>query len=676
MTAPKNVSSRTPSSWEPQDDVLLRHLKEVKHLGWKEIAQYFMNRTPNACQFRWRRLKSGSLKTAKSTDDEDELPELSTELAALQGFTNGNPGAAAGAGNGAGPGAGPGTVPGSGNAQGHSMLSVDPAHAADSTSAKKKSSSVGPMPMPVPMPIPTSKVTNGAVLSSPHGNSFGLLPGNRASVTLGSSVSSSVNGLVHSGSLSKSPFSNASPATTHGKFIKPRSSSHSHDGPLAGGPHFNDQEENFGFIPKVFIKSRRGSAVVMNNSGINNSIGNLAATGIAATPQSTTLNLSTSNLASTKSRKNSFSSRSRRSSFNVTSDRHFIPLTSNASSRRSSVVALPSASTPQSKPRRDSFTTSQSTSRSNSISQFRRGSIQAGYIDMPSAKQNFASPPPPPIPQQQHQKQHQQHQQPHIHGQSSAIHGPINNPHAKPWSDDEDKLLVEKRQLYHLSIDELSILLPHRSEQEIQWRMESLQISSIDTMNSVPIANEIANSNAVSSPLADDVNSSSYSPDTAVEEQDDIVDDDVDVDIEIVGRMEDSVAPTQLRDNSPTFSPTSSTGSSARERSPVFSPDTHSLRDQSPTISDGNGSSLYSNRAPSHSVPKQIRQVSTSTTQHHQHHNHHPISNHHANPHHQQHQISELTPNPSQSPQLTHQQLPQPSSQPLPSLNTIFKHII
>lgn len=339
-------------------------------------------------------------------------------------------------------------------------------------------------------------------------------------------------------------------------------------------------------------------------------------------------------------------------------------------------MALPSASTPQSKPRRDSFTTSQSTSRSNSISQFRRGSIQAGYIDMPSAKQNFASPPPPPIPQQQHQQQHQQHQQPHIHGQSSAIHGPINNPHAKPWSDDEDKLLVEKRQLYHLSIDELSILLPHRSEQEIQWRMESLQISSIDTMNSVPIANEIANSNAVSSPLADDVNSSSYSPDTAVEEQDDIADDDVDVDIEIVGRMEDSVAPTQLRDNSPTFSQTSSTGSSARERSPVFSPDTHSLRDQSPTISDGNGSSLYSNRAPSHSVPKQIRQVSTSTTQHHQHHNHHPISNHHANPHHQQHQISELTPNPSQSPQLTHQQLPQPSSQPLPSLNTIFKHII
>ncbi|KAH3684816.1 hypothetical protein WICPIJ_004211 [Wickerhamomyces pijperi] len=59
----KTTVTRTPTSWDPADDKLLRHLKEVQKLGWKEIASNFTNRTPNACQFRWRRLKSGSLKS-------------------------------------------------------------------------------------------------------------------------------------------------------------------------------------------------------------------------------------------------------------------------------------------------------------------------------------------------------------------------------------------------------------------------------------------------------------------------------------------------------------------------------------------------------------------------------------------------------------------------------------
>ncbi|KAK9468976.1 hypothetical protein V1512DRAFT_258340 [Lipomyces arxii] len=53
---------RNPSSWDPHDDLLLRHLKEQQKLGWKDIANHFMGRTPNACQFRWRRLMSGSLR--------------------------------------------------------------------------------------------------------------------------------------------------------------------------------------------------------------------------------------------------------------------------------------------------------------------------------------------------------------------------------------------------------------------------------------------------------------------------------------------------------------------------------------------------------------------------------------------------------------------------------------
>lgn len=55
---------KTPSSWDPNDDVVLRHLKEQLKLGWKEIASHFPNRTTNACQFRWRRLMSGTLRNS------------------------------------------------------------------------------------------------------------------------------------------------------------------------------------------------------------------------------------------------------------------------------------------------------------------------------------------------------------------------------------------------------------------------------------------------------------------------------------------------------------------------------------------------------------------------------------------------------------------------------------
>ena len=56
-TANAKNFSRTPTSWDALDDILLMHLKDQQKLGWKEIASNFTNRTPNACQFRWRRLK-------------------------------------------------------------------------------------------------------------------------------------------------------------------------------------------------------------------------------------------------------------------------------------------------------------------------------------------------------------------------------------------------------------------------------------------------------------------------------------------------------------------------------------------------------------------------------------------------------------------------------------------
>lgn len=75
--------SRTPTSWDAQDDILLMHLKDQQKLGWKEIASHFTNRTPNACQFRWRRLKSGNLKNP---------PKSASALGPQMGSMGGNGG--------------------------------------------------------------------------------------------------------------------------------------------------------------------------------------------------------------------------------------------------------------------------------------------------------------------------------------------------------------------------------------------------------------------------------------------------------------------------------------------------------------------------------------------------------------------------------------------------------
>lgn len=57
-------TGRTSTSWAIGDDLALRFFKEVVQLGWKEIAANFRFRTPNACQFRWRRLRSGNLRSS------------------------------------------------------------------------------------------------------------------------------------------------------------------------------------------------------------------------------------------------------------------------------------------------------------------------------------------------------------------------------------------------------------------------------------------------------------------------------------------------------------------------------------------------------------------------------------------------------------------------------------
>lgn len=81
------VFSRTPSSWDPQDDLLLRHLKEEQKLGWKEIASHFAHRTPNACQFRWRRLRSGSLKSNGTNEKEKDKNDSSSTSTPINSLT-------------------------------------------------------------------------------------------------------------------------------------------------------------------------------------------------------------------------------------------------------------------------------------------------------------------------------------------------------------------------------------------------------------------------------------------------------------------------------------------------------------------------------------------------------------------------------------------------------------
>lgn len=55
---PSNKPRKTKhfSTWTPAEDKLLRELKEEQKMGWKQILTYLNDRTPNACQFRWRRV--------------------------------------------------------------------------------------------------------------------------------------------------------------------------------------------------------------------------------------------------------------------------------------------------------------------------------------------------------------------------------------------------------------------------------------------------------------------------------------------------------------------------------------------------------------------------------------------------------------------------------------------
>ncbi|KAH3902622.1 SANT/Myb-like DNA-binding domain-containing protein SCDLUD_000202 [Saccharomycodes ludwigii] len=384
-TTDSNSNTRIPSSWDPQDDILLRHLKEIKKLGWKEIAQYFTNRTPNACQFRWRRLKSGSLKH-KSVASTMEL--TSSDLENVQ--------------------------------------------------------------------VPEKKT-----IIAPTGLSAGNI-NTRKNITIRS----------RSSSLSKQSITNtntnhntnqaktSSIVTTASKFLKPRSCSSTNvlQRPtlsdnnysyLDGSTNIQDGE-NIGFIPKVIVKSRRGSCVSLNTS-----------TNTCSTSSNIVLNdNNTKNIAlsTPKSRKNSFSSRSRTNSFHMSERRLSVLLTSNNVAAGTSTATnnnnanTGTNSSPNS--RRSSFVVTDSNSTP----------LKSGFFRLRRQSSNLTN------------------NRPIIYNNNSHSSININNTNiatntatTQQWTKEEEALLLNKT----LSVDELDVLLPHKSNKEIHQRLYELRKPSI-----------------------------------------------------------------------------------------------------------------------------------------------------------------------------------------------------
>ncbi|GMG30559.1 unnamed protein product [Ambrosiozyma monospora] len=68
VNQPQNLP-KSSTAWSPEDDRLLRILKEEQKLGWREISTHFPSRTLNACQFRWRRIVIGVAVDKKKEDE-------------------------------------------------------------------------------------------------------------------------------------------------------------------------------------------------------------------------------------------------------------------------------------------------------------------------------------------------------------------------------------------------------------------------------------------------------------------------------------------------------------------------------------------------------------------------------------------------------------------------------
>ncbi|CAI4061276.1 hypothetical protein SUVZ_05G1680 [Saccharomyces uvarum] len=497
-------SSKNPSSWDPQDDLLLRHLKEVKKMGWKDISQYFPNRTPNACQFRWRRLKSGNLKSNKTA-----LIDINTYSGPVKITTT------------------------------------------DGASSQKMSPREDNAPDDDTVEIPATNAT----LSIPIPSRKTSLPSFSASMSFAHSPSNMTPPAIVSNAPSSMPFVPPQPPIAHlhhphhllhhhpnHKTLKPRSNSHSFTNSLNQDPvvRFND-EEKYGFIPKVFVRSRRSSFAYPQQAVI---------TTTPSSPNSShVLNAS---LLGSKSRRDSSANWSRRSSFNVSS---------NNTSRRSSIVLAPNSvsnvfntngsnSSSNTNSRRESVIKKEFQQRLNHLSGSgastpSNGAIfPASYTFMDLPRLSSVSSSSTTLPK----------------FKRGSLSGHSSNTLKSPWSRDEDILLVENKKR-NLSMMELSILLPQRTEVEIQCR---LGVLSNDADELSPVHSPQRTLSKKSRPRMFQTGS------TTDNDKDNDVRDDEDEDEDYVDPLHRSKGCA----NKPAFS-SSSSNSSSKDVSPdpIFSPD-------------------------------------------------------------------------------------------------------
>ncbi|CAI4060193.1 hypothetical protein N7582_001559 [Saccharomyces uvarum] len=504
-------SSKNPSSWDPQDDLLLRHLKEVKKMGWKDISQYFPNRTPNACQFRWRRLKSGNLKSNKTA-----LIDINTYSGPVK-ITN---------------------TDGATSSQKTTPQDEDEEDGDNDNDTVEAPAIKNATPS---IPIPSRKTS---------------LPSFGASMSFAHSPSNMTPPAIVSNAPSSIPFVPPQLPVAHlhhphhhlhhhpnHKTLKPRSNSHSFTSSLNQDPvvRFND-EEKYGFIPKVFVRSRRSSFAYPQQAAIT--------TTTPSSPNSShVLNAS---LLGSKSRKDSSANWSRRSSFNISS---------NNTSRRSSIVLAPNSvsnvfntnnsSSSNTNSRRESVIKKEFQQRLNHLSGSGASTPSNGaifpasytFMDLPRLSSVSSSSSSTTLPK----------------FKRGSLSGHLTNPPKSSWSRDEDILLVENKKR-NLSMMELSILLPQRTEVEIQWR---LSVLSNDADELSPVHSPERTLSKKTRPRMFQTNSTT---DNDKDNDNDMRDDDED-DVDPLHRSKRSA-------NKTAFS-SSSSNSSSKDVSPdpIFSPD-------------------------------------------------------------------------------------------------------
>ena len=509
-------NGKNPSSWDPQDDLLLRHLKEIKKLGWKDISQFFNNRTPNACQFRWRRLKSGNLKSNKTalvnvTDYQGVIKAL--KEGRLNDFLV------------------PATEPTKlENSDTKIIVQDRMSMNNDLISPKKKTEDIpfksyttennevtvnGPTYQPVVSNLASpSKETYASKFIASNNLSFGPngdLVGNQENANhvqeTFNKQAKVQNKIAHLEQLkTHSNISSSHSNTNSKKFAKPRSFSHSvtrpklttnmrtttnfNNGMFNNGNNNNtvaaNEDENVGFIPKIIVRSRRSSLavpVLQQSQNVNHPQSHQNPNMLSPSTSFTNIaNALNTTLVTSKSRKNSISLVSRRSSFNITSG---------PSSRKHSIISaavsnsianqFPMAAHPTSdahlniqaiKHRKDSVHRKDFHSNITNNNSHPEHSFPStfGFVDTPPtnvARKLSVS----------------------VAGVNNTVNKE-NSPSQTEWTRNEDEILLQCQER-NLSFKEMSILLNNKTENETQWRLSVLRSQENGSKDPTPESDNV-----------------------------------------------------------------------------------------------------------------------------------------------------------------------------------------